>query len=294
VSTMQLPWRKLIANPSTTFARLPLITRGVADEILRLVDDEGRIDLRESKPKLSLMLLMGVHPRERRRVLEAIDELELEGLIAFDGGTLQLRTTDSELTVKRPRTDRETTANVRRNDRERTPALREVEPKAAQPLNSAPGEQSRAEEEQSREEENTDPGSDAAPPEPVSVAPEIRSVFEHWCAVFAKPPNTKLTKDRAAKVRARLRDGYTADALKQAIDGCSKSDWHLGANDRQTPFTDLVTICKSPAAVDSHSARLTGSGVRQMPKGVAPARKHEEFNDDDPDEIWGPKAGAAE
>lgn len=55
----------------------------------------------------------------------------------------------------------------------------------------------------------------------------------------------KLTKGRRTKITARLGEGYTAEQIKQAIDGCKASKYHMGRNDDGTIYDDLTLICRN-------------------------------------------------
>lgn len=92
------------------------------------------------------------------------------------------------------------------------------------------------------------------------VTQETREVFEHWVAVMGMDPQrTKLTTQRASKVNARLKEGYTVDRLKAAIEGCRRSDWHMGANDDGRPQNDLEQICRSGGHVERHERHASGA-----------------------------------
>lgn len=77
---------------------------------------------------------------------------------------------------------------------------------------------------------------------------QINVVFDHWIAVMNKP-RARLTKERKAKVIARLKD-YSIDDLKQAIDGCARSPHHMGQNDTGTIYDDLELICRDGKHVE--------------------------------------------
>jgi hypothetical protein len=87
---------------------------------------------------------------------------------------------------------------------------------------------------------------------------QVEEVFEYWkkreaetggMGSTGKPP--KLSPGRSAKILARLNDKYTVEDLKQCIEGFLKDDHHLGNNDRNTRYTDLTTIFRSPEKVDA-------------------------------------------
>lgn len=74
-------------------------------------------------------------------------------------------------------------------------------------------------------------------------------VFEHWQNVHGKQ-QAKLIKNRLSKINARFKEGYTVDQLKLAIDGCKLSGFHMGENDKGTPYNDLTTILRDGAQVE--------------------------------------------
>jgi len=98
----------------------------------------------------------------------------------------------------------------------------------------------------------------------VDQAAVVERIIEHWRRVMEKP-RAKSTSERVRVVRARLRDGYTEAELKLAVDGCSQSPHHMGANDRGTPYNDLMLICRNGSFVEK---------FRDM-AGGAPKTSHE-------------------
>lgn len=79
----------------------------------------------------------------------------------------------------------------------------------------------------------------------------VRLVFEHYRKhhprSFPKPSsNSKEWK----AIRARLNEGYTVADLCEAIDGCHKSPWHCGENERNRPFQALELIVRSADKVN--------------------------------------------
>lgn len=80
----------------------------------------------------------------------------------------------------------------------------------------------------------------------------IREVFDFWASVFRKK-RAVCSEHRASKVRARLREGYSVQDLKNAIVGASRSEYHV-----QNGYTDLATILRTPMTVDRHLALFRG------------------------------------
>lgn len=74
-------------------------------------------------------------------------------------------------------------------------------------------------------------------------------VFEHWQVVHGKQ-QAKLIKNRLSKINARFKEGYTVEQLNLAIDGCKLSSFHMGQNDKGTPYNDLTTILRDGAQVE--------------------------------------------
>lgn len=108
---------------------------------------------------------------------------------------------------------------------------------------------------------------------------DVANVFEYWCKVeretggLGASPNgrrPKLTKDRAAKIRARLSEGYSPADLKMAIAFYARDPHHSGDNDRSTRFTDLKTTLKNGSKVEAGVAgyEARGAGVAVTSNGV--------------------------
>ncbi len=107
-------------------------------------------------------------------------------------------------------------------------------------------------------------GSTDTPLPPKGVA----DVFAHWQAVMGHA-TAKLTPGRRKCIDARLRDGYTPDQLKQAVDGCKSSAYHQGSNDRQAVYDDLTLICRSGEKVEQFLGYLRKPSVAVVKAGSA-------------------------
>lgn len=81
----------------------------------------------------------------------------------------------------------------------------------------------------------------------------VREVFEHWQKTL-NHPNAKLTAERERVVNARLKQGYSVDDLKQAIDGCAKTPHNIGHNETGQHFDDLELICRKGSQVERFMA----------------------------------------
>tara|TARA_R110000744_G_scaffold351337_1_gene457162 strand:- start:2055 stop:2789 length:735 start_codon:yes stop_codon:yes gene_type:complete len=77
-------------------------------------------------------------------------------------------------------------------------------------------------------------------------------LFKYWCDVMGKNISTsKLTPKRDKAIKARLKEGYTIEQIKAAIDGCRNDPFSMGQNDRQKPFNDIELICRTGEKVES-------------------------------------------
>lgn len=85
----------------------------------------------------------------------------------------------------------------------------------------------------------------------VELGNEVRAVFDYWRQRCGHE-RAKLTGDRRRKIEARLRDGYTVDDLKAAVDGAA-----VGAfvNEQGRRFDDIELICRGGSKVEAFQAR---------------------------------------
>lgn len=93
-------------------------------------------------------------------------------------------------------------------------------------------------------ENNEDNENNKPEPKPSALG-DAYPLFEYWREVMRKGSSTKPTKGRMAKINARLKEGYTVDQIKAAIDGCARSPYHMGVNDQGRKYDDLDLICRS-------------------------------------------------
>lgn len=83
---------------------------------------------------------------------------------------------------------------------------------------------------------------------------DVQTVFEYWQTVMEKP-RAKLDSKRAKRIQWALKT-YSMDACRTAIDGCRRSVWHMGQNDRMTVFNDITLIFRDADHVERF---LTGN-----------------------------------
>ncbi len=77
------------------------------------------------------------------------------------------------------------------------------------------------------------------------LSSNVVSIFDYWVLVMQKNAITKLTAKRKTNVTNRLKDGYTVEQIKSAIDGCKSSSFHMGANNDGKVYDDLELICRT-------------------------------------------------
>lgn len=92
-----------------------------------------------------------------------------------------------------------------------------------------------------------------------SAPDSVRAIFDYWQSVMGKANGTRLTSGRRDKIKARLKEGYTEDQIKQAITGCSKSEFHMGKNDQGIRYNDIDLICRNGQKVEQFIGYLTSA-----------------------------------
>lgn len=161
----------------------------------------------------------------------------------------------------------------------------------SKPLRSQAQEQAQEQAPAQEQEQAPAPAGGEAPSSPSGDrAAEVRSVFEHYRTHRSKRftnPTSKLPE--WTKIRARLEEGFTVESLCHAIDGCMRSPWHQGENDRQKPFDSLELIVRDAKHVhdfiDVPVRRPTIlSGKSQKAAAAAQSLLDREFSQPDPNE----------
>jgi hypothetical protein len=111
---------------------------------------------------------------------------------------------------------------------------------------------------------------------------EEQAVFDRWRATH-RHPTAKLDQKRRARIRARMREGFTVDQLSLAIDGAKLDPFLMGEDPRASRVYDgIETLLRDRAQVE-RLIELNGSArpakrplaVRESPS-EARARQHAE------------------
>lgn len=115
-------------------------------------------------------------------------------------------------------------------------------------------------------------GEEPLPPgePPTARKPDpVVEVFDYWVVKMGKNRAAKLTSDRRQKVKARLREGYTVEQIKQAIDGCSVDPFYMGDNVSGKTYNDLTLICRTGSKIEEFIERSEGP-FAQKPQASLP------------------------
>jgi hypothetical protein len=93
-------------------------------------------------------------------------------------------------------------------------------------------------------------------------------VFAYWASKQAHLTGgpigrLKLTGDRRSKIQGRLRDKYTVDELKQAIDGVFATYFNVKGG-----HTDVELVCRDGAHVDRYLSAGKANGAHPSSSGV--------------------------
>lgn len=108
---------------------------------------------------------------------------------------------------------------------------------------------------------------------------DIQRVFDHWRIEWTHP-NAKLDKKRSARIRARLREKFTADQLCQAISGFKNSPWHTGDDPKGqgVVYDSIETLLRDRSQVEKGIELLT-----KPPKPASPISRHQTLSDVPPE-----------
>jgi len=82
-------------------------------------------------------------------------------------------------------------------------------------------------------------------------------IFTYWKEVMGKNNSAKPTAKRMSCIKARLKEGYSIERIKLAIDGCRGSAYHRGDNEQAKIYDDLTLICRSGDKVEQFEGYLT-------------------------------------
>ncbi|AIA55788.1 hypothetical protein Acaty_c1929 [Acidithiobacillus caldus ATCC 51756] len=89
-------------------------------------------------------------------------------------------------------------------------------------------------------------------------------VFVHWQKTM-NCPKAKLDNKRKTRIEWGLKT-YDLDSCIAAIDGCARSKWHMGQNDRGLKYNDITLIFRDSEKFErflamNHSENKTENGI---------------------------------
>lgn len=104
-----------------------------------------------------------------------------------------------------------------------------------------------------------------------AASPGAVAVFDHWRSVM-NHPSAKFDEKRAKTIREALKLGYTLDQLRQAIEGCKASAWHMGANKNSTVYDSIDLILRDAAHIDQFIALAAKRSPSMSPAAMQTAQ----------------------
>ncbi len=228
-------WRKLYVAESVSHRMLPLFTRGLRDYLLRHAEDDGTI-LRESSDHAGdLLRALYATSAERKQLAAGLDDLIRIGYLATDGRKLWITKFSEAQSARSPGAKRQAEFRIRNGDSDVT--------------GDADGDVTG---DVTKDEKRRD------------ESKHIRSVFDCWREVMGHPSSV-LDAKRIARIRARLREGFTVDQLCQAIRNAKLDGFLMGQNERQRVYDGLETLLRDAAQVERLIALSEGgAGVIEI------------------------------
>lgn len=113
-----LHWVKLWRAESSSFAQLPLVTRGIAAELLKICDRDGRIFVGNKKPWDAIAFALGANQGDRRALRSAIPELVADGYLVEDGEWVRVKNFCAWQGIDGAKLDHDPAARSQRADHE--------------------------------------------------------------------------------------------------------------------------------------------------------------------------------
>lgn len=108
---------------------------------------------------------------------------------------------------------------------------------------------------QNKQEQKTENGH--VEPARLDHAAATRDLFAYW-QERCDHTQAKLTADRKTKIAARLREGYSPDQIRLAIDGAARAAY---VNDAGKRFDDIELICRTGSKLEDFITRATATNV---------------------------------
>ncbi len=84
-------WRKLYLKCPPSWLRLSVSARGLGSELIKYVEDDGRLDIGTDEPGVAVAYMLGARPREHKRIAEDVAELIADGYLVREDRSLRIR-----------------------------------------------------------------------------------------------------------------------------------------------------------------------------------------------------------
>jgi hypothetical protein len=245
-------WVKLYRDESGSFGDLSLLARAVGAYLLKCVEDEqGRIyvgDGPDTAQALAAAVLRrrGGDRSDRRMLPGLAKELLDDGYLVRDGRYVVVRKFEERQghAATEPRTDHDRATTEPRTGHE--PATKQEPSPRKNSDQVSRGEERRGEREEKGEGKATGPGKPAPADAPsagsgpqLTLIPggkadppkdppreQVERVWAAWQAAM-RSPHSKLDGKREAAIKRGLR-AYGLDDCLRAVEGCARSDFHMG------------------------------------------------------------------
>lgn len=86
-----------------------------------------------------------------------------------------------------------------------------------------------------------------------AASEHVVAVFSHWKSKMGHD-KAQLGGKRKKAITGRIKEGYSAEDLCKAVDGCKVSPFHQGQNENYTVYDDIELICRNSSQVDKFIA----------------------------------------
>jgi hypothetical protein len=97
---------------------------------------------------------------------------------------------------------------------------------------------------------------------------DAQSIFDYWKVVMQKNNSSILNKKRKVAITGRLKEGYSVDQIKQAIDGCSNTPHNMGKNDNNKLYNDIELICRDGVNLERFAGNVSNTSYSQDYSGI--------------------------
>lgn len=94
-------------------------------------------------------------------------------------------------------------------------------------------------------------------PTKADYAAQAVEIFTYWKQVMKKNNSAQLTPARLKAVTNRLKDNYTVEQIKLAIDGCSVTPHNCGQNANNKRYDCLELICRTGQQIEGFADKAT-------------------------------------